>query len=148
MDIMGGYTYSTVGSGRAIHTFHTQGSLSGYPLVPRPLLRCIQMRSVPGSQWKVFSSSQELRVSTPVCGAKKYILFTLLIGVLTFIKSTFFLIFKQVFFFVFELCSSALKPSSILWFLKVVYFTNFQMGLLSLVFGIFSRQLLVFFLYN
>lgn len=38
--------------------------------MPRPLLRCIQMRSVPGSQWKVFSSSQELRVSTLACGAK------------------------------------------------------------------------------
>lgn len=55
-----------------IHTFHTLDNRSGCPLAPRQLLRCIQMRSVPDSQWKVFSSSQELREWMLVCGAVLY----------------------------------------------------------------------------
>lgn len=53
----------------AIHTFHTLGSRYLCQLTPLLLLRCILMRSVPDSQWKVFSSSQELREWMLVCGA-------------------------------------------------------------------------------
>lgn len=52
-----------------IHTFHTLGSRYLCQLTPLLLLRCILMRSVPDSQWKVFSSSQELREWMLVCGA-------------------------------------------------------------------------------
>lgn len=52
-----------------IHTFHTLDSRYLCQLTPLLLLRCILMRSVPDSQWKVFSSSQELKEWMPVCGA-------------------------------------------------------------------------------